>query len=233
MTEENELKMPTRQDLATSGLSKRNQQFVYAVVTLVSVPEKQLPLVQNIQNELLAGQKVGKTARQIYGTPEAALGITASAQQKTKATGMAYANYKFGDLAIDNTLTFLMLFSLMFGITLLFQKTGTASQNPGAAGLTALIITAGLGGILFAFITKLTTASTINRWLRIVTAILAFILWFAIYLLVSLIPKGINPILPGYVYLIIAVVTFFGFRAWRKRTGITGGFLGSTQRPNR
>ncbi|MDR3242044.1 MAG: DUF1129 domain-containing protein [Lactobacillaceae bacterium] len=230
MTEEQTpAKVPTRQDLAASGLSKRNQEFLYHTIILVTNEEKQAPLIKEIQTELLAAQKTGKTARQLYGTPADALGVKLTSNRQANP-GTAYGDYKYLDLTIDNTLTFLMLFSMMFGITLMFQKQ-TAGSTPGAAGITALLITSVLGGLLFAFGTK-AIASGIKKVWSLLTAVAAFVLWFAIYLGVAMLPAVVNPILPGFVYIAIAVATFFGFRAWRKKTGITGGFLGgSTRRP--
>lgn len=222
--------MPTHSELAASGLSKRNQKFVYQAIELVENDGQYVSLIQKMETDLLEGQKVGKTAKQIYGTPAEALGMEAKAQE-TQSQGTVYSDFGYWDLAFDNMLTFLMLFSAMFGITLLFQK--DASVNAGAAGILALALTSICGGLLFALITKIMARRDLGRVLRVLSAILAFALWFLIYMLASVLPKVINPVLPGWVYLIVAVVAFAGFRFLRKKTGIVGGFMGGSQVSNK
>ncbi|AOT55674.1 DUF1129 family protein [Weissella soli] len=217
---------PTRADLAASGLTKRNQNFVYAVTKLATNEKTQAPVIADIAAKLLAAQKKGTTAQQLFGTPAEALGIQVNETAQRTRPANNYANVKYRDLAIDNTLTFLMLFSFMFGLTLLFSKVGNA-QGAGAAGITSLILTSVTGGLLFALVTKLMADDKIKRFYRIIGSILAFVLWFGIYMLLSILPAVINPVLPGWLYITLAVAAFFGFREWRKRTGISGGFLGS------
>ncbi|AVH75180.1 DUF1129 family protein [Weissella koreensis] len=229
-TETEVTEMPTHADLAESGLSNRNQKFVYQAIELVENDKQYLPLIQKMQSDLLEGQKVGKTAKQIYGTPAAALGMEVEAHNQQNQ-GTVYSDFGYWDLAFDNMLTFLMLFSAMFGITLLFQK--DASVNAGAAGILALALTSICGGLLFALITKIMARSDLGRILRVISAILAFALWFLIYMLASVLPKVINPVLPGWIYLIVAVAAFAGFRYLRKRTGIVGGFMGGSQVSNK
>ena len=68
--------------------------------------------------------------------------------------------------------------------------------------------------------------------LKILISVGAFVLWFLAYLGFSYLPAVINPLLPGWLYLVFAVLAFIGFRFWRVKTGIQGGFLGgSTRRP--
>lgn len=222
--------LPTRAELAATGLNKRNQEFVYQAAELVTDEKLGLPLIQKIYDELLVHQKQGRTAKQIYGTPEAAMGIQVEAlKHETQANPYADSNY--WDLAVDNMLTFLMLFAVMFGITLLFQKDATV--NAGAAGVTSLALTSIIGGLIFALITKIMARQDLGRFMRIMAAILAFVLWFMIYMLVSLLPAAVNPVLSGWFYLVVSAIAFFGFRAWRKRTGIVGGFMGASQAQNR
>ncbi|MDR3189785.1 MAG: DUF1129 domain-containing protein [Lactobacillaceae bacterium] len=221
--------LPTRADLAKSGLSKRNQSFVYDAAQLVTDSKKQAPLVADIAAQLLAGQKTGKTAKQLFGTPAEALGIKVKEANIQAKSPSNYAKAKFTHLAIDNTLTFLMLFSFMFGLTMTFSKFSRGA-NGGAAGITSLLLTSITGGLLFALVTKIMANEKMNRWKRLLGAVAGFIVWFAVYLSLASLPPFINPLLPGYVYIAIAAIAFLGFRAWRKKTGISGGFLGSASR---
>jgi uncharacterized membrane-anchored protein len=223
--------LPTRADLAASGLSNRNQEFMYQVTKLVTNVAKQGALVAEIQDKLLAGQHAGKTAKQLYGTPAEALGMVAKAAVvDTRASSAIYASYPLWKLAVDNMLAFLMMFSAMFGLLALFSSNATKEGT--AAGVISLTLTAVIGGFAFAVVTKLLGSQTVGKLLKFVGTVAIFLAWFGLYMGLAFLPSSINPVLPGWVYIIVAVLVFVGFRVWRTRTGIVGGFLGGTaQRP--
>lgn len=137
--------LPSRADLATSGLTKRNQDFIWQMVQLVEGDESKAALIAEVGAKLLDGQKTGTTARQLFNTPAEALGRKANATEATPAPG--YATYGFWPLLVDNAIAFFMMFSFMFGLTLLFSK-ASQTGSAGAAGITSLILTSLLGGIL-------------------------------------------------------------------------------------
>lgn len=229
-------KLPTRAELAESGLTKRNQEFMHKVTQLVTDVEKQGTLVDEIQAKLLTGQKSGKTAQQLYGTPAEALGLVVKHDAKqSKANPVvesrreqsaAYARHPWWMLAVDNSIAFFMLFNFMFGVMLMFGGR-SYQQQAGSAGLVSLILTAVLGGMFYAGATKLMINPKGSKWVKILSAVVLFVLWFAIYMLLSFLPRVINPIMPGWIYIILAIIAFFSFRYWRGRTKMAGGFLGS------
>ena len=61
--------LPSRADLATSGLTKRNQDFIWQMVQLVEGDESKATLIAEVGAKLLDGQKTGTTARQLFNTP--------------------------------------------------------------------------------------------------------------------------------------------------------------------
>ena len=225
--------LPSRADLATSGLTKRNQAFIWQMVQLVEGDESKATLIAEVGAKLLDGQKTGTTARQLFNTPAEALGRKANATEATPAPG--YATYGFWPLLVDNAIAFFMMFSFMFGLTLLFSK-ASQTGSAGAAGITSLVLTSLLGGFFFAVVTMTLApkkdGSKTPVLLKILISVGAFVLWFLAYLGFSYLPAVINPLLPGWLYLVFAVIAFIGFRFWRVKTGIQGGFLGgSTRRP--
>jgi len=228
--------LQTREDFANSGLTKRNQDFIWDVQNQATEKQLNAGLVAQIQEQLLAGQKSGHTARQIFGTPQQALGLeTKKAQDSAPERG--YASYGFWPIAIDNTLVFFGMFTGMFGLMLLLsgqQIMSNTQQNVGSFGITALLLTAVSGGLFFAAWSVMVAPrkdGTQRHFIyRLIATILAFGLWFMFYMSFSLLPSAINPILSGWVYLALAALTYLGFRRWRQATGIQGGFLGGNQR---
>lgn len=222
----------SRAELAASGLTKRNQEFMWQVQEQASDDQLQAGLLAEIQANLMAGQKKGQTAKQLYGTPQAALGL----QTKTYVedhSQPSYASYGFWPIVIDNTLVFFMMFSLMFGLMLLFsgkQLAASGQAGLGSFGVLALCLTAITGGLFFgswAMAVAPRKGSKPRGWLyRIVVTLLLFGAWFLCYTTFAYIPLTINPILPGWIYLIFAGIAYLGFRKWRQKTGMQGGFLG-------
>lgn len=230
-------KLKNRDQLAESGLSKRNQDFMWQVQSLASADQVNTGMVADIEAQLLAGQKTGQTAKQIYGTPKQALGQEIKEVQQGQNQGANYAANGFWNIAIDNTFVFLMMFSLMFGVMLMFSSEQIVSEGAQASslGITALILTAVSGGGLFAAWTLLMAPAKNGQktsiWLRILGSLLIFATWFILYMAFGLIiPSVINPILPGWIYLIVAGTSFIGFQWWRRKTGMQGGFLGGANR---
>ena len=226
--------LPTRQDLATSGLSNRNQAFIWQMVQLVDGDTTKAALIAEVGAKLLEGQKTGATAKQLFNTPAEALGFKAAATTETEQEGRGYASYGFWPLMFDNALAFFMMFSFMFGLTLLFSK-ANQEGSAGAAGITSLVLTSLLGGALFAIVTQIFAPSKDGKktagWIKVIVAVVAFVAWFLAYMAFAFLPTVINPLLPGWVYLVLAVVAFIGFRFWRAKTGMQGGFLGGATRP--
>lgn len=238
MEETTEVSYPlqTREDFAASGLSKRNQEFIWDVQSQATEAQQKAGLVAQVQNELLAGQKSGQTARQIFGTPQQALGLETK-KALDNAPERGYASYGFWPIAIDNALVFFGMFTGMFGLMLLFsgeQMLAQGQQNVGSFGLTALILTAVSGGLFFGawsmIVAPREDGSLRSMWFRVAATIVLFGAWFVAYVSFAFIPQVINPILSGWVYLALAGLTYFGFRRWRQATGIQGGFLGGNPR---
>ncbi|WP_259703534.1 DUF1129 domain-containing protein [Weissella paramesenteroides] len=226
--------LPTVQELATSGLTNRNQEFIRQMVILANGDESKAQLITEVGAKLLTAQKTGVTAKQLYNSPAEAMGLKTEAEKSDDNRG--YASYGFWPLAIDNAIAFFMMFSFMFGLTLLFSGVKSSSAgSAGAAGITSLVLTSILGGIFFSAVT-LTLAPRrdgkhVSFWKKTIVTVGAFAIWFLAYLGFAFLPAVINPLLPGWVYLVIAVIAFLGFRYWRAKTGIKGGFLGANAQP--
>jgi uncharacterized membrane-anchored protein len=224
--------LPTRADLAASGLSNKNQEFMAHVLKMVTDEAKQAPLVAEVQEKLLEGQRSGQTARQIYGTPAEALGLAAKERTvDARPTSAIYASYPLWMLSVDNMMAFLMMFAAMFGIMGLASS--STMQAGTAAGIVSLIMTALIGGFAFAVVSKIMASTNVSRFVKFSSAIAIFFVWFGLYMLLAMLPKAINPVLPAWFYIALAVLVFVVFRVWRTRTKIVGGFLGGATRPTK
>lgn len=212
-------------------LTKRNEDFMFQLKKhlIGKIEANQLePQLQTIKEALLAGQLTGQTAKQLYGTPSQAAEKLIDPKQQTKQVPASEAG--FWPTAIDNGLLFLSMFALLFGFFMLFNKT-KVDMAAAPYGVISLILTAVSGGLIFAYIQSLLIPNA-NKpkkplWYRLIAIVLAVLLWMVIYMGVALIPRPINPILPGFVYIIIAVIGFAGRIYERRITGITGGFFES------
>ncbi|QBO36408.1 DUF1129 domain-containing protein [Periweissella cryptocerci] len=209
------------------GLTKRNEDFMFQLNKHLDASgmvggDKRVAL-EEVVEELKAGQKAGKTAKQLYGTASE----KAASINQPKRQGLSGNNKGFWPNAIDTALMFFAMFSLVFGISMM-----TAKGNTGATyGIVGLLLTAISGGLIFAYIQGiLAPANPDNRkpiWFRIVITILAVLIWMAFYgVSFTVIPKALNPGLPGFVYIILAVIAFVGFILERRVTGISGGMFG-------
>ncbi len=234
--QDTKLTLPTVQELATSGLTKRNQEFIRQMVILANGDDTKAQLITEVGAKLLTAQKTGQTARQLYNSPAEAMGL--KTVEETQAESRGYASYGFWPLAIDNAIAFFMMFSFMFGLTLLFSRNTASMQGSGgAAGITSLTLTSILGGVFFSAVTLMITprrdGKRVSMWKKISVTVGAFAIWFLAYLGFAYLPPIINPLLPGWVYIIFAVLAFLGFRYWRSKTGIRGGFLGTNNTQSR
>jgi uncharacterized membrane-anchored protein len=217
----------------TAPLTKKNDAYVRQFEKLLrssgklSEPEI-TTAVNDITNQILVGQPKGQTANQLLGTP------TQAAQQYAPTTTgkpgrKKLHEYDVAPLVIDTAMAIFILFGVVFGLSGLF-----APQAAGNTGITSLVLIAIFGGIVY---TRIILALTPNpakpnqmgrnkRWALLGVAML---LWIVGFMGLSLIPTAINPILPGWVYLLLAVVAFGIFRWNRQRSGLSGGFFAISQ----
>lgn len=212
-------------------LTKRNEDFIFQLKKHLTdkMDAQQLDTeIATITEALLAGQLTGATAKQLYGTPSEAAAnlLNPKARQAAMPNGN---NAGYWANALDTALLFLAMFGAVFGFFMLFNHADV--KTTGAPyGIVSLIITAVVGGLIFAYIQDLLVprAGKVKKpfWYRLIAMLLAIVLWMLIYMGVAFIPRAVNPILPGFAYIVIAVIAFAAFIYERRVTGITGGFFG-------
>lgn len=218
----------------TAPLTKKNDAYVRQFEKLLrnsgklSEPEI-TTAVTDITNQILVGQPKGQTANQLLGTPTQAAQQYAPATPAGKPGRKKLHEYDVTTLVIDTAMAIFMLFGVVFGLSGLF-----APEAAGNTGITSLVLIAIFGGLVY---TRIILALTPNpaapkqmsrnkRWALLGVAML---LWIVGFMGLSLIPVAINPILPGWIYLLLAVVAFGIFRWNRQRSGLSGGFFAISQ----
>jgi uncharacterized membrane-anchored protein len=216
---------------ANLGLTKRNEDFMFQLNKHLDAAgmaggDKRIAL-EEVVEELKAGQKTGQTAKQLFGTASAKAATIASPKRRG-ASNTNDAGYWAN--ALDTALMFFAMFSAVFGIFLLTSKEAVKAGASTPYGILSLILTAATGGLVFASIQSLLSPRSEEDkkplWYRIVGTLLAVIVWMALYMLFAFIPSVINPILPAIAYLVLAVAGFAGFIYERRITGISGGMFG-------
>lgn len=228
--------------LSEYGLTRKNEDFMYQLnkqldAKGVKADKKQEYMTQTI-NELKEAQKVGKTAKALFGTP------TAHAEELVnpkKPADSEQQNTNVWMLALDNGLMFFAIFAFMFGlIGIINPRSLNPNGHIGNSGLTAILLVAVAGGLVFGYIAKIMqpykdpkTGKMVSRslWYRILMIVLAFIVWIGIYTISAVLPNSINPQLNKWVYIVLGVVVFGGDLYLRTRFHIVNNvFAGQPRR---
>lgn len=220
-------------------LTRKNEEFMYQLnkqLDRIGVASADKPaMLEETAQQLVAGQKQGKTAKALFGTPTE----QAKELKNPKKTPEHISKESIWLMAIDNMLIFLSIFTFMFGLMYWMTPAAMHSQRAGSSGITAILLVAGLGGLLFVYVARQLQPTknkegkwvqTKPMWFRVLTVAFGLVVWLAVYMLASLLPNVVNPRLNQWAYLIIAVVTFVGDIVYRRRYHITGGFYGNRRK---
>ncbi|WP_283583396.1 DUF1129 domain-containing protein [Limosilactobacillus difficilis] len=231
-------------EISNYQLTRKNEDFIYQLQKQLkeqgAKADKIPGMIQETVKSLQEGQKSGKTARAMYGTPTHYAHQLIHPDTNKKPDELKTSS--FPQLALDNTIMLLAIFTIMYGIMGLLPNNsiGKLKVN-GAAGITAIVIISVVGGLTFGYITKLMEPvkdETTGRWkkrpvgMRIGLTIAAFVIWLLAYLLVNLLPNVINPVLNSWIELVIGVVAILGDIYYRRKYHIVGSAF-STRQPNR
>ncbi|MFD1454905.1 DUF1129 domain-containing protein [Levilactobacillus lanxiensis] len=210
------------------GLTKRNADYMFrfnkALDKTKLSPEKKASAVQDMVNELVEGQKSGKTAKNIYGDVDAR--VKAVVDGPVTATAVIGGPNYWPNM-IYNALTFFMIFNLMFGIMYLFSPKLMTSSQP--VGITAITVSAVVAGFILPIMPRLFDPKIkhkYNGWIRALFVLLGFIVWMVLFYAAQLLPGVINPVLMPWPSIILGVVSI-ALMYWLRRTyKIRGGFFG-------
>lgn len=210
------------------GLTKRNADYMFrfnkALDKTKLTPEKKAQAVQDMVNELVAGQKSGKTAKNLYGDVDARVKVVVDGPTTPTAV-VGGPNY--WPNMIYNALTFFMIFNLMFGIMYLFSPKLMTSSQP--VGITAITVSAIVAGFILPIMPRLFDPKIkhkYNGWIRALFVLLGFLVWMILFYAAQMLPGVINPVLMPWPSIILGVVSI-AIMFWLRRSyPIRGGFFG-------
>ena len=210
------------------GLTKRNAEYMYrfnkALESTKLAPEKKAAAVQAMVDELVEGQKSGKTAKNLYGSIEDRVKFVVDGPQKEVVT---FGGPNYWPNMIYNALTFFMIFNLMFGIMYLFSPKLMQTSSP--VGITAILISAVVAGFILPIMPRLFDPKIkhkYNGWIRVTLVVLGFLVWMAMFYVAQLLPRAINPVLMPWPSIIVGLLSMAGMFWMRRRYPIRGGFFG-------
>ncbi|MBW1604833.1 DUF1129 family protein [Lactobacillus sp. Sy-1] len=210
------------------GLTKRNADYMFRFkqqLDQLNMPaEKKRETVDTMVSELVKEQKSGATARNLYGTVEQRIEFIKNPPREKEALFTNYwpnAGYNF--------FIFLALFSIMYGVTLLFSKNSFSAEQAKSYGVAVIVITSIITGALMPIFTRLFDPAVkhTSKWYsRLGLMVILAIVWISVFFgLFIIIPNAINPVLPGIVYVVVAVLSFGASLFMRSKFKITTGLF--------
>jgi len=199
-------------------LTKRNFDFMFQFMKEMRGRDRYHGNLIELENDMLktliAGQKEGKTAKHLFGT------VTGYAQEVEKRpTKAELGPSPFWQIWVEGGLLIGGAFSALAGLTLLMWN---SSENGQSTGLTSLIINFIVGGLVMAILTKYQPDFNKPKGERgmlryILIAILTLVAWIGFISLVAMfVPNALNPVMPEFIYIAIAIIAFV-VRWWFKR----------------
>lgn len=206
-------------------LTKRNEQFMMGldkILTQANFDEEQKEKkYHQMMTELLASQKAGTTARQLYGTVSECAETILKQEEENPSRSSDFL------IAVDGGLLLGSIFALISGVTLLTSKQDTAL----GMGIISLIMNYVVGGIAMLIISKYTPDNNAPKGKKgygkyILATTLAMMLWMlTMTLTTGLIPVSINIPLSPYFYVAIGAAGFAAKIYLKKRFRITGSIF--------
>lgn len=204
------------------GLTKRNADYMFkfnqALGSTKLSADKKNEAVQTMVQELLEGQKSGKTARNMWGTVDQKVENTVHPPARPADPKRDYwknAGY--------NAILFLTIFFLMYGIIYFLPTKGGAQPM---MGITGIFISAAVAGLGIPIVTMMFAPNIQHRysiWIRIILVILFLAVWMGIFTVSSILPPVLNPVLSPYVYIVLGVLSGVGSFYVKRHYNITGG----------
>lgn len=206
-------------------LTKRNEQYMMGldkILTQASFDEERKEKkYYQMMTELLASQKAGRTARQLYGTVSECAETILKQEEDSPSRSSDFL------IALDGGLLLGSIFALISGVTLLTSK----QENALGMGIISLIVNYIVGGIAMLIISKYTPDNNAPKGKKgygkyILATTLAMLLWMmTMTLTTGLIPISINIPLSPYIYIVIGAIGFAAKMYVKKRYRITGSIF--------
>ncbi|UQS82172.1 DUF1129 domain-containing protein [Bombilactobacillus folatiphilus] len=189
-------------------LSRKNEDYLFklhkALQNNGKTTSQAQEIIDNLLPEVLENQVKGITARQLYGKVADKLDATLH----RKVPSQTAANTPMWQMAVDNSLLFIAVFAVMYGIMSLFIKNPSRDNQ---SGILSILIIAIIWGVLFGWLNKRMMTKKEERepfWKTILVIIVGLLFMMLAWLFTVLLPPVLNPILPAWAEILIAVVAY-------------------------
>ncbi|MFD1471726.1 DUF1129 domain-containing protein [Companilactobacillus mishanensis] len=210
-------------DKLREQLSNKNEEYVFKLnKRLVDddfTEDEAKEAIDNLLPDIIANQIKGVPATTLYGPVTKKAGDIAHPVKPKKKD-------PFWALSVDTSLLFFALFGALYGAVGVFSKKSNSQNN---TGILTLIVLAVMWGFLLTYFNlqmKKPKKERPNIWKTLGYMGAGLIFMFIFLGVMQYVPAVINPVLNGYVYLVLAVVAFGGRWLFRRYMGITTrGFI--------
>ncbi|GHP13442.1 membrane protein [Lentilactobacillus fungorum] len=208
------------------GLTKRNSEYMYKFTQAFNNTSSKLSTAQKTEivnkmvQDLLEGQKSGRTARNMWGTVEQRVQAVLNPPKRKPDPKRDYwpnAGY--------NALLFLMIFTFMYGIIGFFPSKGHPQP---VMGITGILISAAIAGVGIPLVTMMFTPGVKHKysiWIRIAIMIVFVVVWMGVFTGAAMLPAVINPALNSYAYIVLGLLSAGGSWWYKRHFSITGGLF--------
>lgn len=211
-----------------SMLTNKNSDYVFRLQKELERQGNLTPVdaarkVDELLPEIVIAQKHGQPANGLY-----------MASPKIKAAEILHPHVEpktlmdlpFWQRAVDNGLFWLAIFMAIYGVLGLANTKNVTSQN-------GVLTVATVGILLGVFMAKyndwiMPKGQKRLSWLRVIISTVVLVIILLVWTFIMALPalRVINPVLPGFVYLIIAAVAYGARYLFRKKFDITGSAFG-------
>lgn len=200
-------------------LSKRNADYIFKLRKGLAATDldanRQKEIVDEMLPNIIEAQHKGKPANVVYGSVSEYIDKILHAPVPAKATPLWMST-------LDMSLTFLAMFTLVYGLFGLFSpKMAHSSTN----GWLTLIMIALAAGLLMSY-----TNQWVNRkrkssfWRMIIVSLIAVFIMMVILSFIMLVPRKINFVVPPVPELIIAALAYGAHHLLKKHFKPLGYF---------
>ncbi|MGM0214269.1 DUF1129 domain-containing protein [Enterococcus sp. AZ109] len=212
-------------------LTKRNQQYIFDLKKSFAAAnfseEQQEEALHDMLPTLVAEQKTGKTARQLFGTVSEHLDAIVNKPVKNELATKPVLMW------LDNFMFLFGLLSLISGAMALFVSRGT--QQTATYGLTAIIVASATGGLLFYFMYVFVyqyeqpgadKSKKPKTWKTILILGSMTLVWFLIFNGAIFLPPALNPIIDPFILVALGALALAARYYLKKRFGIVSSLSG-------
>lgn len=216
------------------GLTKRNADYMFrfnqALQATKLSTEKKAEIVKTTTNELLEGQKTGKTAKNMYGNDVNARVKEIIEGPKRPAGAMD----PYWPSALYNGLNFFTIFCIMFGVMFLISPASQRTNQ--SVGLVSILLSSAIAGLALPQIPRIFDSKREHRyalWIRIVGAVVFLILWLLLFTMTAALPGILNPTLGAWPMIILGVLGGLLSILVKRQYKLTQGFFGNVPQNRR